>query len=98
MKHYKSWIINQKSRLIVSEHSFLPSYFYENKHITIQSVINTEILPFVFSILDNTPELAKWTERMCEDPAVKATSYSLDTHKAYYKTYADGKPDYDYGL
>ncbi|XP_003964006.1 glutathione S-transferase omega-1 isoform X1 [Takifugu rubripes] len=50
------------------------------------------------SCLDNTPELAKWTERMREDPAVKATSYSLDTHKAFYKTYADGKPDYDYGL
>lgn len=61
-------------------------------------MINNEIMPFLFSCLDNTPELAKWRERMLEDPAVKATSYSLDTHKAFYKTYVDGKPDYDYGL
>lgn len=40
----------------------------------------------------------KWTERMWEDPAVKATMYSTDTYKAFYKTYVDGKPDYDYGL
>uniref|UniRef100_H3D718 Glutathione S-transferase omega n=2 Tax=Tetraodon nigroviridis TaxID=99883 RepID=H3D718_TETNG len=48
--------------------------------------------------LDNAPELTKWTERMREDPAVKATSHSPDTHRAFYKTYTDGKPDYDYGL
>lgn len=61
-------------------------------------MINAEILPFVFSTLDTTPELVKWIERMREDPAVKATSHSLDTHKAFFKTVADDKPDYDYGL
>ncbi|XP_069000683.1 glutathione S-transferase omega-1-like [Embiotoca jacksoni] len=48
--------------------------------------------------LDNTPELKKWAERMSEDPAVRATMHSVDTHKAFYKTYVDGKPNYDYGL
>ncbi|XP_075997848.1 glutathione S-transferase omega-1-like [Genypterus blacodes] len=48
--------------------------------------------------LDETPELKKWSERMSEDPAVKASMYSMDTYKAYYKTYIAGKPDYDLGL
>uniref|UniRef100_A0A3P8NNF2 Glutathione S-transferase omega n=1 Tax=Astatotilapia calliptera TaxID=8154 RepID=A0A3P8NNF2_ASTCA len=48
--------------------------------------------------LDGTPELKKWTERMREDPAVKATMYSVDAHKAFYKTFLDGNPDFDYGL
>ncbi|XP_069548882.1 glutathione S-transferase omega-1-like [Brachyistius frenatus] len=48
--------------------------------------------------LDNTPELKKWAERMSEDPAVRATMHSVDTYKAFYKTYIDGKPNYDYGL
>ncbi|XP_056147771.1 glutathione S-transferase omega-1-like [Lampris incognitus] len=48
--------------------------------------------------LDGTPELKKWTERMSEDPSVKATMHSEDTYKAFYKTYVDGKPNYDYGL
>ncbi|XP_037638859.1 glutathione S-transferase omega-1-like [Sebastes umbrosus] len=48
--------------------------------------------------LDGTPELKKWTERMWEDPAVKATMHSVDTYKAFYKTYVEGKPNYDYGL
>lgn len=48
--------------------------------------------------LDGTPELKKWTERMLEDLAVKATMHSVDTYKAFYKTYVEGKPNYDYGL
>lgn len=52
----------------------------------------------LFSCLDGTPELKKWAERMSEDPAVKATTHSVDTYKAFYKSYIDGKPDYDYGL
>uniref|UniRef100_A0A3Q3WD78 Glutathione S-transferase omega n=1 Tax=Mola mola TaxID=94237 RepID=A0A3Q3WD78_MOLML len=48
--------------------------------------------------LNGTPELSKWTERMLEDPAVKATMHSVDTCKAFYKTYIEGKPNYDYGL
>ncbi|KAM6916684.1 glutathione S-transferase omega-1-like [Xenentodon cancila] len=48
--------------------------------------------------LGNTPELKKWIELMLEDPAVKASTHSVDTYKAFYKSYADGKPDYDYGL
>ncbi|XP_070818811.1 glutathione S-transferase omega-1-like [Chaetodon trifascialis] len=48
--------------------------------------------------LDDTPELKKWKELMSEDPAVKATMYSLDTYKAFYKSYVEGKPNYDYGL
>lgn len=48
--------------------------------------------------LDSTPELKKWTELMLEDPAVKASTHSTDTYKAFYKSYLDGKPDYDFGL
>ncbi|KAM9727706.1 glutathione S-transferase omega-1-like [Menidia menidia] len=48
--------------------------------------------------LEDAPELKKWVERMLEDPAVKATMHSGDTYRAFYKTIADGKPDYDYGL
>ncbi|XP_039478846.1 glutathione S-transferase omega-1-like [Oreochromis aureus] len=48
--------------------------------------------------LDGTPELKMWTERMLEDPAVKATIHSIDAHKAFFKSYVEGKPDYDYGL
>uniref|UniRef100_A0A3Q2Q636 Glutathione S-transferase omega n=1 Tax=Fundulus heteroclitus TaxID=8078 RepID=A0A3Q2Q636_FUNHE len=48
--------------------------------------------------LEHTPELKKWTERMLEDPAVKATIHSTDHHKAFFKSYQDGEPDYDYGL
>ncbi|XP_041866470.1 glutathione S-transferase omega-1-like [Melanotaenia boesemani] len=50
------------------------------------------------SPLEDTPELKKWIERMLQDPAVKASMYSADTYKAFYKTVADGKPDYDLGL
>ncbi|XP_036815531.1 glutathione S-transferase omega-1 isoform X1 [Oncorhynchus mykiss] len=48
--------------------------------------------------LDGTPELKKWTEHMSEDQTVKATMFPTETYKAFYKTYADGKPNYDYGL
>ncbi|XP_030604086.1 glutathione S-transferase omega-1-like [Archocentrus centrarchus] len=48
--------------------------------------------------LDSTPELKKWTELMLEDPAVKATMYSADAHKAFFKTFVDGNPNFDYGL
>ncbi|KAK9541449.1 hypothetical protein VZT92_001491 [Zoarces viviparus] len=50
------------------------------------------------SFLDGTPELTKWTELMLEDPSVKAIMHSVDTHKAFNKSYGEGKPDYDYGL
>ncbi|KAK0134429.1 Glutathione S-transferase omega-1 [Merluccius polli] len=48
--------------------------------------------------MDEMPELKKWTERMFEDPAVKDTMHSVDTYKAFYKSYNAGTPDYDYGL
>ncbi|KAM4607662.1 glutathione S-transferase omega-1-like [Polymixia lowei] len=48
--------------------------------------------------LDETPVLKKWTGHMLEDPTVKATMHSVDTYKAFYKTYIAGKPNYDYGL
>lgn len=35
---------------------------------------------------------------MMEDPAVKASSHSKDIYKAYYKSYMDGKPNFDLGL
>lgn len=57
--------------------------------------------PYCISVprcLDETPELKKWTECMMEDPTVKAVSYSPDTYKAFYKTYIEGQPNYDYGL
>ncbi|XP_024152627.1 glutathione S-transferase omega-1 [Oryzias melastigma] len=52
----------------------------------------------VMNCLDHTPELKKWMERMLEDPAVKATMFSIEAHRAFYKSFIDGKPDYDYGL
>ncbi|KAF6736969.1 Glutathione S-transferase omega-1 [Oryzias melastigma] len=52
----------------------------------------------VQNCLDHTPELKKWMERMLEDPAVKATMFSIEAHGAFYKSFIDGKPDYDYGL
>uniref|UniRef100_A0A672JAD0 Glutathione S-transferase omega n=1 Tax=Salarias fasciatus TaxID=181472 RepID=A0A672JAD0_SALFA len=48
--------------------------------------------------LDSTPGLKKWTERMLEDPAVKVSGHSVDTYKAFYTTYLEGKPNFDYGL
>uniref|UniRef100_A0A3P8Z4L1 Glutathione S-transferase omega n=2 Tax=Esox lucius TaxID=8010 RepID=A0A3P8Z4L1_ESOLU len=48
--------------------------------------------------LDSTPELKKWTERMSEDQSVKATMHPIETHKAFGKSYFEGKPDFDYGL
>ena len=53
---------------------------------------------FSSSFLDGTPELKKWAERMLEDPAVKETMHTLDTHMGFYKSYIAGKADYDYGL
>lgn len=51
-----------------------------------------------FSCLDGSDQLKKWVELMLQDSAVKATIHSTDTYKVFYKTYMDGKPDYDYGL
>ncbi|XP_017284929.1 glutathione S-transferase omega-1 [Kryptolebias marmoratus] len=48
--------------------------------------------------LDDTPELKKWTEHMLEDPAVKSILYSVDAHRGFFKGYAGGNPNYDYGL
>lgn len=48
--------------------------------------------------LDKTSDLKKWVERMFEDPAVKVSGFSVDTYKAFYKTYIDGKPNYDFDL
>ncbi|CAB1312667.1 unnamed protein product [Coregonus sp. 'balchen'] len=48
--------------------------------------------------LVSTPELKKWTEHMSDDQTVKATMFPTETYKAFYKTYVDGKPNYDYGL
>ncbi|XP_028983612.1 glutathione S-transferase omega-1-like [Betta splendens] len=48
--------------------------------------------------LDKTPELKKWTECMSQDPAVKASGHSVDTYRGFYKSYFDGKANYDYGL
>lgn len=42
--------------------------------------------------------MKKWVELMLQDPSVKANMHSTDTYKTFYKTYMEGKPDYDYGL
>uniref|UniRef100_A0A672J6L5 Glutathione S-transferase omega n=1 Tax=Salarias fasciatus TaxID=181472 RepID=A0A672J6L5_SALFA len=52
----------------------------------------------VTQCLDNAPELKKWIERMLEDQTVKASGHSVDTYKAFYKSYNDGTPNFDYGL
>lgn len=59
--------------------------------------LNAFSLSFI-SLTDNTPELKKWIGCMSEDPAVKATTHSMEAHMAFYKSYIDGTPDYDYGL
>nr|QQL13764.1 glutathione S-transferase omega 1 [Hippocampus abdominalis] len=48
--------------------------------------------------LDDAPELRKWVKFMSEDPVVKVSGHSVDVYKAYYKTYLEGKPNFDYGL
>uniref|UniRef100_A0A0E9XAZ1 Glutathione S-transferase omega n=1 Tax=Anguilla anguilla TaxID=7936 RepID=A0A0E9XAZ1_ANGAN len=48
--------------------------------------------------MDGAPDLKAWTERMLQDPTVKAIMFDTETHKAYYNSYKEGKPDYDYGL
>lgn len=48
--------------------------------------------------LDGTPELKKWTAQMSADKAVKATMHSLESHKVFKKSYAEGNPNFDYGL
>ncbi|XP_061644990.1 glutathione S-transferase omega-1-like isoform X1 [Phyllopteryx taeniolatus] len=48
--------------------------------------------------LESVPELKKWVACMSEDPVVKVSGHSMDTYKAYYKTYLEGKPNFDYGL
>ncbi|XP_057704817.1 glutathione S-transferase omega-1-like isoform X1 [Corythoichthys intestinalis] len=48
--------------------------------------------------LDGSPELKAWVERMFKDPVVKASGHSVETYKDYYKTYLEGKPNFDYGL
>ncbi|KAM3606728.1 uncharacterized protein V6R79_022173 [Siganus canaliculatus] len=48
--------------------------------------------------LNSTPELKRWKAQMLEDSAVKATMHSVETFKAYYQTYFEGKPNFDYGL
>lgn len=52
----------------------------------------------VKNLTDSTPELKKWIGCMSEDPAVKAATHSKEAHMAFYKSYVDGTPDYDYGL
>ncbi|KAL0970121.1 hypothetical protein UPYG_G00237450 [Umbra pygmaea] len=47
--------------------------------------------------LDSSPDLKDWAERMSQDPAVRATMHPIESHKAFWNSYFDGKPDYDYG-
>lgn len=35
---------------------------------------------------------------MLEDPTVKATMFSTEDYKVFYKSYMEGNPNYDYGL
>jgi hypothetical protein len=44
------------------------------------------------------PKFAAWREEMKKVPVVKAMMFSTDTHRIFYQTYADNKPDFDYGL
>ncbi|KAK0061881.1 glutathione S-transferase omega-1 [Biomphalaria pfeifferi] len=44
------------------------------------------------------PSLAKWQESILQVPAVKATSFDLETHKRFFQSYLTGNPDYDIGL
>ncbi|XP_026992135.2 glutathione S-transferase omega-1-like [Tachysurus fulvidraco] len=48
--------------------------------------------------LDATPELNNWILQMKEDPSVKALMFSIDTHKAFFTSFMNGNPNYDYGL
>ncbi|XP_061645000.1 glutathione S-transferase omega-1-like [Phyllopteryx taeniolatus] len=47
---------------------------------------------------DDAPELKEWMKRMSEDPVVKVSGHSVDTYRAFFQTFKDGKPNYDYGL
>ncbi|XP_023696520.2 glutathione S-transferase omega-1-like [Paramormyrops kingsleyae] len=52
----------------------------------------------VARLLDAAPALKEWMKRMVEDPTVKATMFDGETHKAFLKSFFDGKPNYDLGL
>ncbi|XP_061545401.1 glutathione S-transferase omega-1-like isoform X2 [Phycodurus eques] len=47
---------------------------------------------------DDAPELKEWMKRMSEDPVVKGSGHSVDTYRAFFQNFKDGKPNYDYGL
>lgn len=61
-------------------------------------VVQMNTLLFFLSCLDATPELNNWILQMKEDPSVKALMFSLDTHKAFFTSFMNGNPNYDYGL
>ncbi|XP_062851636.1 glutathione S-transferase omega-1-like [Trichomycterus rosablanca] len=48
--------------------------------------------------MEGATELNNWTLRMQEDPTVKALMLSTESHKGFFQSYSDGKPNYDYGL
>ncbi|XP_048060845.1 glutathione S-transferase omega-1-like isoform X2 [Megalobrama amblycephala] len=62
------------------------------------TMIDYMMWPWFESSLDSTPQLKKWTEHMLEDPTVKATMFSTEFYKVFYKSNLEGNPNYDYGL
>lgn len=44
------------------------------------------------------PKVLAWTQAMLQQPAVKATSFDVDTHLKFYMTYTGGNVNYDIGL
>lgn len=44
------------------------------------------------------PKLFSWMQSMVNEPSVKATYFDLSTHLRFFKSYAEGSPDYDFGL
>lgn len=53
---------------------------------------------YFLSCLDETAALTNWILCMQEDPAVKALMFNTDAHKAFFASFMEGNPNYDYGL
>lgn len=47
---------------------------------------------------DKFPNINSWMKRMLELEPVKETMFDAESHLEFYKSYAMGKPNYNYGL
>uniref|UniRef100_A0A3Q2NQK8 GST N-terminal domain-containing protein n=1 Tax=Fundulus heteroclitus TaxID=8078 RepID=A0A3Q2NQK8_FUNHE len=79
----------------------LINVFFHFQHLVKKKTkFNYMMWPFFERIMmgDFIPHLWTLSGETVEDPAVKATIHSVETHTSYFKAYAVEKPDYEYRL